>query len=153
MRGSSFLVFFLILGVGIIGCGSGLPPKPKVFPVKGRVTVNGKPLTGCTLLLVISKGPVGAEDSYVGVLNDEGKFELASGSGKAGAPAGKYKVTFYVGAAVAKNNPDAMYQAVLKGTAKDKPKEPPFPKAYESATTSPKEVEITAESNDLLIAI
>jgi len=118
MRGSAVLVSSLVL-VGIIGCGSGLPPKAKLYPVKGRVTLNGKALTGCTLLLVSTKPTPGSDDSYIGKLNDSGGFELSSPSGKAGAAIGKYKVTFTTSASSdGKKDSKEMFEAVLKGTAK-----------------------------------
>ena len=52
-----------------------------------------------------------------------------------------------------KMDPHEMFQAVLKGTAKNAQKEKPYPKEYETADTSKKEVVITAESNELLIAL
>lgn len=153
MRGCAICVG-LIIATGFMGCGSGLPPKAKLYPVKGKVTINGKPLTGCTLMLVSMKPTPGSDDSYIGKLNDSGQFELSSPSGKAGAAVGKYKVTFSTGAAEGVNkDPNEMYNAVLKGTAKTRAKELPFPKDFESALTSKKEVEITPESNELLIAI
>lgn len=141
----------LILAI-VVGCGSGGPVKAKLYPVKGKVLLGGKPLTGCTLLLVALKTAPGADDSYVGVLNDKGEFELSSPTGKAGAATGTYKVTFSTG--VGTTGPTSghdMFQATLKGTAKNTPKQIPYPKEYSSAGTSTKEVEIKAEKNDLTI--
>lgn len=153
---SKSLLLGLALAIGLSGCGPSAPAPAKLFPVKGRVTLNGAPLTGCTLILIPVKASPGVDDGYSGTLNDKGEFELASMKGKAGAAAGKYKVTFSV--AVADPNSEASRQAAMEamksgGRPPEVAKEPPFPKEYNSFTTSPKEVEISKEANELLIAL
>ncbi|MBS0202854.1 MAG: hypothetical protein JSS49_08150 [Planctomycetes bacterium] len=144
--------------VGIAGCGAPAVPKAQLFPVKGRVTLGGAPLTGCTLILIPIKADPGADDGYSGVLNDKGEFELSSMKGKAGAAAGKYKVTFSVATVVDPNSEEgrqAAMKAMMSGASGPPaaPKEPPYPAEYGSFSTSKKEVEITREANELLIAL
>jgi hypothetical protein len=72
------------------GCGG-----PKLLPVEGTVTVANQPLkTGTVTYHPDKEG--GNTQSYPvlpsGTLNENGKYTLSTG-GKAGAPAGKYKVT------------------------------------------------------------
>ena len=154
---SGFLLLTLTLVVGLTGCGAPATPKAKLFPVKGRVTLNGAPLTSCTLILMPIKADPGADDGYSGVLNEKGEFELATMKGKAGAAAGKYKVTFSI-AAVDPNSEEgrkAAMQSMMSGGGGPPaaPKEPPFPKEFSQFSTSTKEVEISREANELLIAL
>lgn len=150
----------MFLGLAIVAGISGCTPvvqEATLFPVKGRVTLNGAPLTGCTLVLIAVEADPGSDDAYSGVLNDKGEFELSSLKGKAGAAAGKYKVTFQL-AAVEDVNSEASRQAAMKammsGAGKaPETKEAPFPEEYNTFNTSPKEVEITRESNELLISL
>ncbi len=152
----NFIVLGLSIFVAISGCGP-VVQEAKLFPVKGRVTLNGSPLGGCTLVLVSITADAGADDAYTGNLNDKGEFELASLKGKAGAAAGKYKVTFQMPAAEDVNSEasrQAAMKAMMSGAGKPpEPKKAPFPDEYKSFETSPKEVEITREANDLLISL
>lgn len=155
MRGCWFV--FVAICISLFGCGPAASPKAKLYPVKGRVTLNGKPLKGCTLSLVTIKAAPGADDVYIGKLNDEGQFELASISGKAGAAVGKYRVTLSHNAAMDTTTmtPDQIMQATKDGTLRKLQQQAqlPFPKEFLTFATSKKDVEITAESNELLIAL
>lgn len=155
-----FLLLTLAWVVGLAGCGgASTTPKAKLFPVKGRVTLNGAPLTGCTLILMPIKADPGADDGYSGVLNEKGEFELATMKGKAGAAAGKYKVTFSTSVAAVDPNSEEGRKAAMQsmmsggGGPPAAPKEPPFPKEFSQFSTSTKEVEISREANELLIAL
>ena len=152
----SIVFLGLLVLVGVSGCKPAVE-EATLFPVKGRVTLNGAPLTGCTLVLITIKADVGSDDAYSGVLNDKGEFELSSSEGKAGAAAGKYKVTFQMPAS-ADVNSEASRQATMKAMMSGAGKPPetkkaPFPNEYGSFKTSPKEVEITREANELLITL
>jgi hypothetical protein len=75
-------------GCGGAGGGGALPPDPVLHPVRGKVTVQGKPLTQAvvTFLQVDEKGT-----TTVGETDDEGVYEL-SYLGSPGAAAADYKV-------------------------------------------------------------
>lgn len=135
-----------LLAMTVLGCGGGSsgPARPKLYPASGRVTVGGKPLTGCNVMLSIP----GLEGAYVGTLGSNGEFHLQDALTKMnGAPVGKYKVSFQQSLEEAK-------KAMMSGggtpgySASEK-----FPKEYADPVTSPKEVEIKAETNTLLIEI
>jgi hypothetical protein len=87
-------VFTLALGSGacsLFGCQQGansLPPEPVLCPVKGNVTVQGKPLAHAvvTFLQVDQKGT-----TAVGETDEDGDYEL-SHVGKPGTAAASYKV-------------------------------------------------------------
>lgn len=145
----------LALLTAIVGCSNAVP-KAELFPVKGRVTLKGQPLTGCTLILIPVKPTPGVDDGYSGVLNEKGEFELASMSGKAGAAAGRYKVTFSTATAdpSSEASRNAAMEAMKTGAySPGGPKAPPYPKEFANFKTSTKEVEITREANELLIAL
>jgi len=152
--GKAFTLGLLVI-FGVVGCGSGTP-QAKLFPVKGRVTLKGAPLTGCTLVLIPVKADPGADDGYSGVLNEKGEFELSSMKGKAGAAAGSYRVTFSMATADPNSEQarQAAMQAMMSGGGKPPvPKTPPYPSEYATYNTSPKTVEISREANELLIAL
>jgi hypothetical protein len=66
------------------GCGSG----PRTYPVAGRVTMNGQPLTSGSVQFVAVDG---ANYEPVGDIGTDGTYRLVTLE-KEGAPLGKYKV-------------------------------------------------------------
>lgn len=74
----------------VAGCGDS---GPKLYPVTGKITVNGVPLTAGTVVYNPDKGKGNTFTGVaVGELNSEGVYKLDT-NGKAGAPAGSYKIT------------------------------------------------------------
>lgn len=72
-----------------VGCG-GTKEVP-VFPVSGKVTVNGKPATGAQVLFQ----PVGGSADGTrpnAIVGKDGTFALTTRAKDDGAPAGEYKV-------------------------------------------------------------
>ena len=127
-----------------IGCGGG-PDLPRAYPAKGKVTVQGAPLSGYLISFVSSDGKSGAS-AYVG---SDGTYSLETLDGRPGCEAGKYKVVIRPGTEAAQ----AAMKNVMLG-AKGPPKaESKVPTTYSSAASSPKEVEVKAESNVIDIAI
>ncbi len=77
----------------VLGCGTSAKPKPKVYPVTGKVTQGGKPLGDCTIGFALVTAPAGAPPGYSGVVAADGTYKLVDPSdGKEGAAEGKYKV-------------------------------------------------------------
>lgn len=136
----------VLFAITVIGCGGGSsgPARPKLYPASGRVTLGGKPMTGCNIVLSVP----GLEGAYVGTLGPNGEFHLQDAQTKMnGAPAGKYKVSFQLSLEEAKK---AMMGS--GGTPNYSASEK-YPKEYGDAATSPKEVEIKPESNTLFIEL
>src|SRR5262245_10423017 len=78
----------LLVAFAIIGCSKG-PTLPPLFPVKGKVTVNGQPVTsGQVSLMAIS----GGGEMSAGAIDGSGNYTIFTSGGE-GAPSGKYKVT------------------------------------------------------------
>ena len=140
------------IAIGVIccaGCGGG-PSKATLYPVKGKVTVGGKPLANCNInFTAAASAPNAAPQSYQGTTNDQGEYSLADGTdARPGAAVGKYKVSFAVGAKAAQ-------EMMMKGGMKPgyDATAAPFPKEFSSAETSTKEVEVKAESNTINVEI
>jgi hypothetical protein len=138
----------LLVSVTVFGCGATY--KPKLFPVKGKVTVSGKPLTNCMIKLATLNPTKDTELGYFGKLNEKGEFNLSAPSGDPGAAVGKYKITFSI-------PPEEAMKAMMGGAGakgkKNYDASGGFPPEYSSAQTSKKEVEIKPEPNDLLIEL
>jgi hypothetical protein len=83
----------LLLGVPIAGCGdaSGVGP---TFPVSGKVTLNGAPLTAASTIVLFKPDTAKGNTSPVeptGTVDADGNYTLTT-KGKKGAPPGWYKV-------------------------------------------------------------
>ena len=79
-------IAMLGLMLGMLGCG-GASDAPTLAPVKGTVTLAGKPLGGANVLFHPEKGPMANATT-----NTDGTF-TATTSGKAGVTIGKCKVS------------------------------------------------------------
>jgi hypothetical protein len=90
----------LITGMVLLpACRDSFGDHPPVYPVNGKVVVDGKPMNGGTILFECvgagdgaPKGPEGAPFRVTGKINNEGVFRLVAYPGKEGMPAGEYKV-------------------------------------------------------------
>lgn len=74
-----------VLLLAVLGCGGG-----ELVPVKGVVTVDGKPLAGATVQL-IPDSPAGKQ--ALGTTDAQGRFQLSTNQPRDGALRGTYKVT------------------------------------------------------------
>jgi hypothetical protein len=79
-----------LLVVPALGCGP-----PKMAPVSGVVTMDGKPLVGATVgfLPETGKGSTEMPVTSSGKTNDKGEYTLRTAAGQDGAMVGKHKVT------------------------------------------------------------
>jgi hypothetical protein len=73
--------------VALGGCGG---DGPQLHPVSGKVTLNGAPVAGATVVFTPQGDPNGPMPS--GVTGDDGRFELTTHPHGKGAPAGEYAV-------------------------------------------------------------
>ncbi|MFO0808497.1 MAG: twin-arginine translocation signal domain-containing protein [Gemmataceae bacterium] len=85
--------FLAAAAAATAGCGQGIAV-PKTVPVRGRVTVKGKPAAGVTVTFHprFDVGPVKFTPS--GTTGRDGGFTLSTASPGDGAPRGEYVVTF-----------------------------------------------------------
>ena len=126
-----------------VGCGGG-GHQIKLYPVKGKVTLDGKPLSKCFISLATENPVKGGEGQFASKLSDTGEFTITTEKGASGAPAGKYKVVFYL-------PPEEAMKAMSAGPGAYAAT--PFPNEYSNVKTSPKEVEVTTGPNNLVIEI
>ena len=78
----------------VFGCAKGAD-LPELYPVKGRVLKNGKPVQGGQ----VQFAPQDTQAALLvnGAVNEDGTFTLTTHKGRssaAGAPTGKYQVTY-----------------------------------------------------------
>ncbi len=73
-----------------LGCGEKKPEEPKLFPVKGKVTLDNVAIAGASVAFLPTEPGQGTRASG-GRTNEAGIYELET-NGKAGIPAGKFKV-------------------------------------------------------------
>lgn len=85
----------LFLGVAVVaatGCGSSEPPQVEVFPAKGSITFQGKPIPGAIITLHPAT-PIENVPQPRANVDKDGTFTVKTYAGKEGAPEGDYKVT------------------------------------------------------------
>jgi hypothetical protein len=77
--------------VSTLGCSH---EGPKIVPVSGVVTLNGKPLAGATVTFspIAKPGEVNAGDGSSGKTNADGEYTLTTSRGVPGAQVGKHRV-------------------------------------------------------------
>jgi len=128
------LLAFLALGAlacVTTGCGSG----PTLTPVKGIVTVGGKPATSGTVTFKPDKAKgntAGVEP--IGEINSSGEYTLMT-KGKPGAPLGAYKVVVAGGGEVPMDNTKVGAQPTNQ-----------FNRTYMSPETTPLEVTVVEKA-------
>lgn len=83
-RRDYYFLCLLIVSQFSVGCGG--QDGPAVAPVKGVVTVNGKPLEGLQVSFSVMKG---ASTVSSGVTNDKGEYELTTFNMNDGAIVGE----------------------------------------------------------------
>jgi len=81
----------LLLGVAAVaalGCGR------QFAPVSGKVTMNGEPVAGATVVFqpIAKEGAIEAGPGSVGTTNEKGEYTLTADTGQNGAVVGKHRV-------------------------------------------------------------
>jgi hypothetical protein len=76
------------LALACVACGN----KNKLYPVLGRVTYQGTPATGAVVFFCRPGGDAMNEHTVMGIVGEDGSFELVCGSLGKGAPPGEYDV-------------------------------------------------------------
>ena len=84
----------VILAASLSSCSSGYDDGLKKVPVRGTITIDGKPVAGLVVRLL---GTTASEKSNaqfpVGVTDAQGAFQLSTNGTNDGAVAGEYNVT------------------------------------------------------------
>jgi hypothetical protein len=84
-KGLRFATAALALACG--ACGN-----DKIYPVSGTVTYQGSPASGAVVFFHRQSGDPTTEPTVVGIVQEDGSFELVCGSLGKGAPPGVYNV-------------------------------------------------------------
>lgn len=78
----------LVCCVLAVGCGESGPAGQPVYPVTGKITMNGAPLTDAA----VSFAPKSGQPTAVGMTDQNGEFTLTTYQANDGAAAGDYAV-------------------------------------------------------------
>jgi hypothetical protein len=134
----------LFAATAFTGCGKKSAPAIKgaklpVFPVKGKLMMDGKPMGFATIMFnPVTKFPQGAAQLQPRAIADEnGDFTVSTYGSGDGAPAGDYKITISWKGEEAMDTPDSG-----RGELEEK-----VPGAYQSARTSKIRVKVKEEPN------
>ena len=140
---------FSILLLVSVGCG---PGKPSLYPVSGKVTIEGKSLANVGIYFISTTDKA---QNYSGTIGADGSYSLSDPQDqRAGAQPGKYKVVLQLtGEALQKAQMGAMTQPQGGGASAPPEIAVPFPPEFTSAETSPQEVEVKPQSNTINITI
>ena len=82
------LFLIAVLAVALASCSN----KNKTYPVSGSVTYRGSPASGATVFFCRPGGDGMNDPMIMGIVQDNGSFELVGGSQVKGIPAGEYDV-------------------------------------------------------------
>lgn len=110
--GQTLPLFLAALLVGIPSSGCDSSGVGRTFPVTGKVTVDGQPLTAKTTVLLFKPDAAkGNTSSFepTGTVDADGNYKLAT-NGKSGAPPGWYQVVVTAREEAAPVHPKALKQ-------------------------------------------
>ena len=82
---------FSLAAVLALACGS-CANKNNIYPVSGKVTYKGSPASGATVFFHRQRGDTMNDHMIMGIVQEDGSFELVCGSLGKGAPPGEYDV-------------------------------------------------------------
>ncbi|MEY4191025.1 MAG: hypothetical protein RIR17_1761 [Planctomycetota bacterium] len=138
------LGFALILFCQVLGCGGDPSFKPSVpvFPAKGKLEFQGKPLDGVTLIF----NPVDENQKIKpqATTDGEGNFTATTFQTGDGAPEGEFIITLVVRS---NESDSAREDAEVEG--RSKPAKTKFPAKYQNPATSNLKVKVSREKPEL----
>ncbi len=136
----------MVLAAAIAGCGKHAPPPIKgaklpVFPVKGKLIMDGKPMIAAAIIFnPVQKFPKEAAKLLPRAIADEnGDFTVSTYGDGDGAPAGDYKITISWKGAEAVEMTDG-----ARGELEEK-----APEGYQSPRMSRIRIKVKEEPNTL----
>jgi hypothetical protein len=131
--------------LSLAGCG---PGGPKVYPVKGKVSYNGKPMAGGGSIAFLPKGSGQTEGKLPGgIINEDGTYEMMTHKEGDGAMEGEYRVVItQVTAKEPEPTPDGT--APPPAAAAVAPADV-IPPKYSDQQNSPLTAKVEAKSNEI----
>jgi hypothetical protein len=144
----AMVVLICAAAVALVGCGKG--EKLQLGQVKGKVLLDGQPLTQGTVSFTPdqSKGTKGP--MATGPLNDKGEFTLTAAGGGTGAVVGHHKVTV---APPFDPGMGSSGDGSAKAPPKDAAKGPQIPQKYVGYATTDLTVEVKAGAQDVTLEL
>jgi len=141
MRGAALAgwLFSSVLVVACVGLGCARQEGPKTYPVRGKVSYRGQPVTSGLVLLT----PQEQGHAATGELAADGTFALTTFRKHDGAVPGKYRVAIQVFPSEGAGLPGAEFGG----------KRPPIPPKYFTPDSSGLSAEIKAGDNFLDLAL
>lgn len=139
-----FRRFLSLLGISLAvaaltGCGEAATSKAQV---KGKVTVNGEPVKGGTIVIAPA---IGSGELASGDVQPDGTFVMSTSKANDGAPIGKARISYKPPKVEYAGTPDDWDSS--KG-------DPPRPKSeYEGMTPKQGEIEVKEGSNELTVEL
>jgi len=131
------VVALLFTILPLAGCGKSDGPRVPVFPVSGKVTVDGLPAEGAQVVLHPASNSTSHGVSSQGIVERDGAFQTTVYEAGDGAPAGDYVVT-------------VQWFNVLTGSDGAGARGPNvIPREYSNPTTSPIKVTVSSSPNEL----
>jgi hypothetical protein len=130
------------------GCG-GAPPGPTLYPVKGKVTLEGSPLPNATVTFQPESGPIAS-----GVTDVNGEFTLKTGAAE-GAVAGTHRIAVVAttGEKITGNpTPDDLAAMSLTGKPLPQPKSL-IPERYSKFETSQLTATVTEDAAQNVVTL
>lgn len=134
------------IAVGIVGCGSG---GHGTAPVKGKVTYDGKPVTGGNLTFAPLGGGTQADvgKPASGDVQSDGSYTLTTYMQADGAVIGKHRVSYSAPTVETPEYKDEDFKVAEDGTTI--PPEPPPAGPFEGLIPKQTEVEVKAGENQI----
>lgn len=123
-----------VAGTFFTGCGQSAPPKATVYPVQGKVELNGKPTPGAVVVLHPKGNP--EIPSARAEVQPDGTFIVGTYAVSDGAAEGDYVATVEWFKAVQKNDDYVVGPNLV-------------PKQYSAPQTSTLDVHVAAQPNQL----
>ncbi|HTU23583.1 MAG TPA: hypothetical protein VMG10_36440 [Gemmataceae bacterium] len=84
-------VVFCLTAALVLACSS-CGNNKKIYPVSGKMTYNGSPASGAVVFFHRQGGDTMKEPTIMGIVQEDGSFELVCGPLGKGAPPGDYDV-------------------------------------------------------------
>jgi hypothetical protein len=143
MLRSLVLCFFASL---LVGCGGSADDAPDVVPVKGKVLVDGKPLSAGTIDFYPDEAQGTKGPGATGEISPTGEFTMISPGNREGSMVGHFKVTITCPFDPGGGSSPSGELKVPEGSVQCE-----LPAKYSEYENTPLTVEVKAEGNEDLV--